>query len=148
MSWNELFAEAGRNTVDVCGLKPQSGDLVQTIPVPDSEFAIRLFDNGLDAPGDCCLDFIDSLTSKARNSPEAWQLLPANKLGVIPFPILSREEVAGYTKANIPSGEERFDMKRASCYAIRRPNQPDFFFDIPAKLTVGAAQATESRAAA
>ena len=127
-------------------LKPQNGDLVQTIPIPNSLFSIRLWDNGLDIPNECCLDFISSSTSKAMNSPESLLLLPANKFGALPFPILSQEEATGYTKKTISLGEERFDIKRGCCYVIRHPNFPDFFFDAPVMPTPGAAQPRESRA--
>ncbi|KAE9407260.1 hypothetical protein BT96DRAFT_971462 [Gymnopus androsaceus JB14] len=145
--WNDLFERAGRETMQVWGvtsplqLKPQNGDRVHTIPIPDSGFAIRFWDNGLDEQNNkCCLDFISSLTHRAKNSPESWQLLPANKFGALPFnPILSREEVVGYKKKNIPPGEERFD--------IERPGYPDFVFDVPGS-NCRAAQARESRAAA
>lgn len=125
-------------------LKPQDGDLVDTIPVPKSMFCIRLFDNGLDVPCDCCLDLISIKTGRAVNCPEDWQLFPANKYGVIPFPLRSREEVAGYTKNMIPAGEERFDIKRGCCYVVRRRGFPDFLFDAPMKPTPGAAQPVES----
>ncbi|KAJ4000481.1 hypothetical protein F5050DRAFT_1730989 [Lentinula boryana] len=143
--WNDLFQKAGRDTMVVWGLKPHTGDKVEIIPVPNSTLSIRLWDNGLDVPGECCLDFISSKTRRAVNS-ESWQLLPASKFGALPFPLRSREEVAGYTKNMIPLGEERFDIKRGCCYAIRRPGFPDFLFDAPVKPTPGAAQPIESRA--
>ncbi|KAE9389379.1 hypothetical protein BT96DRAFT_1003280 [Gymnopus androsaceus JB14] len=124
--------EARRDTMDVWGLKPQKGDRVQIIPIPDSGFTIRVWHSGLSDPDDqdeCCLDFINLLTQRATNAPEGWQLLRANQSGMRSV------------------REERFDIKRAKSYALRRPGHPDFFFDIPMKSIHGAAQPRDSRAA-
>lgn len=127
-------------------LKPHDGDLVHTVPIPNSSLAVRLWDSGLDDPSECCLDFIDSSSLRTINSPKDWQLFPVSQLGVAPRPIISREEIAGYEKNAIPLGEERFDVMRACCYVIRRPNHPDFLFEVPVKSIAGAAQARETRA--
>ncbi|KAE9398308.1 hypothetical protein BT96DRAFT_920852 [Gymnopus androsaceus JB14] len=138
MQWNEMFAEAGRNTVDVCGLKPQIGDLVQTIPVPDSQFVIR----------DCCLDFINSLTSKATNSPEAWQLTSCKQARRHSFPNNFARGGCRLHKGKHPVRRGKVRHQASFLLRDKASNQPDFFFDTPAKLTVGAAQATTSRAVA
>lgn len=119
---------------------------MHTVPIPNSGLAVRLWDSGLEDPNECCLDFVDAVSLKATNSPEDWRLYSANQLGVGKAPIRSREEVDGYKKSAIPLGEERFDILRARCYAIRRPNYPDFFFEVPMQSIVGVAQVRESRA--
>ncbi|KAE9391087.1 hypothetical protein BT96DRAFT_925472 [Gymnopus androsaceus JB14] len=122
-SWDRIFDAAGQDTMEVWGMKPRSGDPIQLVSVPGSPLSIRVWDSGL-----------------KLNSPATWTLRPANQTGVFDYVILSREEMFGFEKKDIPAGEERFDIKRVVTYALRRPQQDDLIFELPAKPITGAVQ--------
>ncbi|KIK60352.1 hypothetical protein GYMLUDRAFT_73815 [Collybiopsis luxurians FD-317 M1] len=134
--WDTMFANAGRNTVDMLGFKPQPGEEVQLVAIPGTRYSVRFWDGGLYNQGQCCLDFFDPTAKQAVNSPRGWKLYPAPRPGVFPLndshsALVSWEESWGIQTENIPAGEERFSIFQGSWCALARPGEEPFWFAVP-----------------
>ncbi|KIK57427.1 hypothetical protein GYMLUDRAFT_247064 [Collybiopsis luxurians FD-317 M1] len=131
--WDKIFNDAGRDTIIALGFKPQKGDPIHVIEIPGSKYSIRLWDGGLEAQGQYCLDFIDTCTGKAINSPDRWVLHAKAPNGTLPYvaPLISWEEAWKVPKGEIPPGEERFSIMEGSMCGLERPECESFWFRVP-----------------
>ncbi|EIM87170.1 uncharacterized protein STEHIDRAFT_168002 [Stereum hirsutum FP-91666 SS1] len=123
-------------TIRTMGFKPSKGERVRLFEIPDSDLSIRLWDGGLEAQGQYFLDFINTQSGLAQNSPHDWVLYsqyPDNG----PFyndRLKSWEEAWGFSKEKILPGEEKFSIGQGAWCGLERPGVDEvFWFAIPGR---------------
>lgn len=126
-------------------MKPVKGDRVRVFDIPDSHLSIRLWDGGLEAQGQYCLDFIDTRSGLAENSPRGWILHPHYpQYGLSTNEQLkSWEEAWKVSRENILPGEERFSIGQGAWCGLERPGVDEvFWFEVPVRRLPRSADGT------
>ncbi|KAH9848268.1 hypothetical protein C2E23DRAFT_465689 [Lenzites betulinus] len=124
--------------VSVTGRKPRPGkDTVFIRPIPDSQYSIRLW-AGSAYTHEFCMDFVDSVTEHAVNSPfkfELW-IVPdpdSSWLGAPAGCVRSLERNFGISQDKILPGEEKFILRDGQTCLIKRPGKRDILFTVPVR---------------
>ncbi|KAI0639053.1 hypothetical protein C8Q77DRAFT_1222394 [Trametes polyzona] len=137
------IAEELDEEVEPTGDKPIPGDKNVFIrPIPDSEYSIRLFPGSL-TDAEFCLDFVETATGKAVNSPFEYELwgvenpeiwwLTSTMVGRIQ----SAEVAHGIKQEDILPGEERFVLRDGQSCMLVRPGKRSLFFTVPIRSRPG-----------
>ncbi|EIW63142.1 uncharacterized protein TRAVEDRAFT_161254 [Trametes versicolor FP-101664 SS1] len=124
--------------VGITGRKPLPGrDIVHTRPVPGSRYSIRLWP-GNPRVNEYCMDFVDTATKEAVNSPfefelwavpdpEApWLFMPSGRLN-------SLESNFHIPQHKIPTGEEKWVLRDGQTCVLKRPGKKDVLFRVPVR---------------
>lgn len=120
-------------------MKPRVGDGVYTVDIPHSDLAIRMWDGGMEAYRQFCLDFFDTRARRPVNMPRGFELWPspANMPGVYTMagPLGSLERGFGMKPGEVPQGEERFCVLEGSYVTLVRRDRPlePFAFAVPVR---------------
>jgi hypothetical protein len=121
------------------GVKPGVADNnIHIIPIPGSEYSLRMWGKGLEAKYEYCLDFISSATHKPINSPFEYELwaIPNRHTPWLPMPsfrIYSIEESAGIAQKDILPGEEKFVLLEGTACTLLRPDMQPVDFQVPVR---------------
>lgn len=114
--------------------KPNRGDHVRIVTIPDDRLALRFFDGGMERDGIFLFDFVDTHTKKAVNCPSTYEIhaLP-NPYHMLNMPgrLLSWEATRGIPPNVIKKGEERFSVPEGTPCALVRPGKERFMFAVP-----------------
>ena len=111
--------------------------------IPNSPYAIRLFP-GLLAQNEWCMDFVDSRTGDAVNTPPGFQIYSARDSGTLPWlggdvnlvrPI---EAFRGGTDVpNAPrEATETFVLRDGQMCLLRRKGHRDVLFQVPMRAQI------------
>ncbi|RDX39901.1 hypothetical protein OH76DRAFT_1459627 [Lentinus brumalis] len=128
----------------ITGLKPRRMDRnVFLRPIPQSSYSIRLFPGCFDAR-EYCLDFVDTRTGVAVNSPfkfELWVIPDPSTpwLGSGSTRITSLEKVFGYLEHDIPPGHKTFVVRDGQTCLLKRPGRRDVRVTVPVCIQPAAA---------
>ncbi|KAF5335005.1 hypothetical protein D9611_009950 [Ephemerocybe angulata] len=118
------------------GAKPNPGDNVWLVPIPDDRLSIRFWDGGDEEEREFFFDYVDLCEKKAVNSPAGYEVeayfnlrhhLAPGEVG----PIHSNEAWAGFSRSDIREGRERFTALACNPCVLHRPGKEDFFFTVP-----------------
>ena len=110
-----------------------------TVPIPNTDLVIRMWDGGMEHYGQYCLDFYNTRRDTALNLPQDFSLWPAgaNMAGsyMMHGPLPSWEAAMGYSPDRIPAGEEKWSVPAGSYITLKRSARPqdDFTFAIPVR---------------
>ncbi|KAI0670948.1 hypothetical protein C8Q78DRAFT_1033004 [Trametes maxima] len=121
---------------EVTGAKPRPGDYgVFVLPLPDSDYSIRIFPGSL-AASEYCLDFVRTATGEPVNSPFKFQLIsgpnPSAPMGIgSAMQLRPLEHAFGISQKEIAPGEEKFLLRDGQTCLLRRPGHKDVQFVIP-----------------
>ena len=108
-----------------------------TVPIPNTDLVIRMWDGGMQAYDQFCLDFYDHRRDVAVNLPRGFSLWssPANMQGVFGMggQLASWETAMGMSAADILPGQEKWSVPEGSFVVVRRDDRPneDFTFAVP-----------------
>ncbi|KAI0364685.1 hypothetical protein BV20DRAFT_1105431 [Pilatotrama ljubarskyi] len=116
---------------------PRPGDkLVYIRPIPDCDYSIRLFPGALDA-AEYCMDFVDTATGKAVNSPFKFELwnIPNPETPWLGIPMAGKlrsiERAHGIKQEDILPGEEKFVLRDGQTCMLTRPEKRPVWFTVP-----------------
>ncbi|KAI0639071.1 hypothetical protein C8Q77DRAFT_1029671, partial [Trametes polyzona] len=119
------------------GIKPVPGDENVFIrPIPESEYSIRLFPGSVSA-AEYCMDFVETATGKAVNSPFEYELYGVENpemwwlTSTMVGRIQSIEAAHGIKQEDILPGEERFVLRDGQSCMLVRPREKPVFFTVP-----------------
>ncbi|EJF62493.1 hypothetical protein BD309DRAFT_996356 [Dichomitus squalens] len=129
----EMIAGPGIRTM---GVKPQSDDKTFFVRIPDSEYAIRMWDGGMDFYRQFCLDFYDTRRQIPVNLPEGFALWssPSNVQGMYTMsgPLVSWERAMDCK--DFPDGEEKWSVPEGMHITLVRADRPETFtFMVPVR---------------
>ena len=130
-------------------LKPRPGDNnVYTVDIPGTDLIIRMWEGGMDYYSLCYLDFFDTRRQVSVNLPRGFSLHPAghspmpgaagmpgafylpavySKKGAMP----SWEEAFGFTRDQIPPGEEKWTAPAGSHVSVVKDGRALVTFAVP-----------------
>ncbi|KAI0364686.1 hypothetical protein BV20DRAFT_1005393 [Pilatotrama ljubarskyi] len=135
--------------MELTGKKPRSGDkLVYIRPIPDCDYSIRLFPGASDA-AEYCMDFVETATGKAVNSPFEFELwnIPNPETPWLSMPMTGKlrsiERAHGIKQEDILPGEEKFVLRDGQTCMLTRPDKRPVWFTVPIRLQPNA-QAMEA----
>ncbi|TBU54012.1 hypothetical protein BD310DRAFT_989850 [Dichomitus squalens] len=140
---NQCVEEVKRlGGVRAIGVKPRRGDWnLFSVRIPDSDYTIRMWNGGMEAYNQFCLDFYDHRCDVPVNLPPGFSLgpSPVNMQGVFGMagPLVSWEQAMGIRSADIPAGEEKWSVPEGTYLVVRRADRPgqDFTFAVPRRQT-------------
>lgn len=128
---------AARAHVCICHQrKPRPGrDLVHTRPIPGSRYSIRLWP-GNPYVHEYCMDFVDTATQEAVNSPfefELWAVpsLDAPWLSMPSGRLHSLERNFHIAQDKILPAEEKWVLRDGQTCLLKRPGKKDVMFSVP-----------------
>ena len=112
-----------------------------TVPIPNTDLVIRMWDGGMEHYGQYCLDFYDTRRDTAVNLPQDFSLWPAGAnmpgsfMMMMQGPLPSWETAIGSSTDRIPAGEEKWSVPAGSCITLKRSARPqdDFTFAVPVR---------------
>lgn len=118
-------------------MKPQPGDKTFFVHIPNSDYAIRMWDGGMEPYCQFCLDFYDTRRDVPVNLPKGFTLWPApsNPLGMYTMsgPLVSWDVAIGGN--NVPAGEEKWSVPQGMHITLVREDLPgqNFTFAVPVR---------------
>ncbi|KAF6754440.1 hypothetical protein DFP72DRAFT_899069 [Ephemerocybe angulata] len=117
-------------------LKPNQGEVVHLIRIPEDRLSIRFWDGGQKEQRQFFFDYVDLHEKKAVNSPAGYEVEAyphlRHYLGMTAAgPIKSWEARRGMPRSAIPEGFERFSVPACTPCVLHRPGKEDFFFTVP-----------------
>ncbi|EIW63833.1 uncharacterized protein TRAVEDRAFT_67814 [Trametes versicolor FP-101664 SS1] len=128
--------------VEPTGIKPgQLGTGEKSVfirPIPDSKYSIRLFPGSISA-AEYCLDFVESATGKAVNSPFKFELwaIPNPDTPWLSFQICGQlrsiEHAHGIKQKDILPGAEKFILRDGQTCVLVRPGKRSIRFTVPVR---------------
>ncbi|OJT05951.1 hypothetical protein TRAPUB_3138 [Trametes pubescens] len=131
--------------VEPTGIKPGqlgTGDKSVFIrPIPDSKYSIRLFPGSISA-AEYCMDFVESATGNAVNSPFEFELwgIPNPDTPWLSFPICGQlrsiERAHGIKQQDIRPGAEKFILRDGQTCVLARPGKRSVRFTVPVRKVV------------
>ncbi|TBU28954.1 hypothetical protein BD311DRAFT_757514 [Dichomitus squalens] len=135
----EMIAGPGIRTM---GMKPQSDDKTFFVRIPDSDYAIRMWDGGMDYYRQFCLDFYDTRRRIPVNLPQGFALWPSpsNVQGMYTMsgPLVSWERAMNCK--GFPDGEEKWSVPEGMHITLVRAGRPETFtFTVPVRQAAHAA---------
>ncbi len=118
-------------------MKPKPDEAVYSLPIANTDLAIRIWEGGMRENNQYCLDFFDTRRRTAVNLPPNYSLWPSvsNMPGAFTMggPMPSWEKALGYAPDAIPAGEEKWSVPAGSYITLKRgmPPQDVFTFAVP-----------------
>ncbi|KAI0639080.1 hypothetical protein C8Q77DRAFT_1163273 [Trametes polyzona] len=116
---------------------PKPGDkFVFVRPIPDSDYSIRLFPGSISA-AEYCMDFVETATGKAVNSPFEYELwgVPNPDMAHITMTMTGKlrsiERAHGIKQEDILPGAERFVLRDGQSCLLKRPGKDPVMFTVP-----------------
>ncbi|KAL1950993.1 hypothetical protein VTO73DRAFT_142 [Trametes versicolor] len=128
--------------IEPTGAKPGSSacfdedKFVFVRPIPESKYSLRLFPGSLSA-AEYCLDFVDTSTGKAVNSPFEFELwgVPDPEMPWLSIPVSGRlrsiEHILGLKQHDIMAGTEKFLLRDGQTCVLMRPGKRPLRFTVP-----------------
>ncbi|KAI0351328.1 hypothetical protein OH77DRAFT_1429877 [Trametes cingulata] len=125
--------------MEATGKKPRPGDkLVYIRPIPDSAYSIRLYPGAV-LTAEYCMDFVETATGKAVNSPFEFELwnIPNPETPWLGMPasgkLRSIERAHGIRQEDILPGEEKFILRDGQTCMLTRPGKRAVWFTVPVR---------------
>ena len=117
-------------------LKPRPDDTnVYTVPIGGTDLVVRMWEGGMDAYSQFCLDFFDTRQQTPVNLPPGYAIHPAsaNMPGVFSMAgaLSSWEKAFGYTADKIPAGEEKWSVPAGTYLSVVRDGRELVTFAVP-----------------
>ncbi|KAI0765366.1 hypothetical protein C8Q74DRAFT_1371181 [Fomes fomentarius] len=109
-------------------MKPKPDEAVYSLPIANTNLAIRIWEGGMRENNQYCLDFFDTRRRTAVNLPPNYSLWPSvsNMPGAFTMggPLPSWEKALGYAPDAIPAGEEKWSVPAGSYITLKRGTPP------------------------
>lgn len=117
-------------------MKPRPEDSnVYTVPIEGTDLVIRMWEGGMDAYSQFCLDFFGIRQKIAVNLPPGYAIhsAAANMPGVFAMggALPSWEKAFGYTADKIPPGEEKWSVPAGAYLSVFRDGRELVTFAVP-----------------
>ncbi|KAH7910679.1 hypothetical protein BJ138DRAFT_1113885 [Hygrophoropsis aurantiaca] len=117
-------------------IEPKLGDPSEVLfPIPNSQYAIRIWDGGMEKSSQFLLDYFDIEKEVPVDTPRGYEIHPVPMPGLTWCGIPRSYEFAfGKRPDEIPDGEEKYLIPEGGRFRLVRDGHPDFFFVVPSRL--------------
>ncbi|THH27170.1 hypothetical protein EUX98_g7019 [Antrodiella citrinella] len=139
----EKYWEYLRETMEAppsaAGIKPPPGEAdVRIRPIPDSKYSMRLWGKHLEQSRQYCLDFVNTETGEAVDSPFEYELwtVPRRATPMVFCPsgrLYTLEETLGCSLEGSTDGVSKFLLFEGMACRLTRPGKKCIYFEVPVR---------------